>query len=136
MEDTAGFIAKSLRDFADGIGLVLGVWCREEFAGTVGCHPFDLANKRVEIGYWLAEQWQGRGIMTASCGALMDHLFRDLLMHRIEIRVAPGNYKSRAIPERLGFIQEGVLREAQLRNGCWYDLVMYSMLRDEWEARP
>jgi ribosomal-protein-serine acetyltransferase len=56
-------------------------------------------------------------------------------MHRVEIRAAPDNYKSRAIAERLGFLQEGVLREAQFRNGCWYDLVMYSMLHDEWEAR-
>jgi ribosomal-protein-serine acetyltransferase len=134
-EDTASFIVKSLREFAEGSGLVLGIWCQGEFAGTVGCHPFDLANKRVEIGYWLAERWQGKGIVTAACKALVDHLFEELHMHRVEIRAAPDNYKSRAIAIRLGFAEEGVAREAQLRNGCWYDLVMYSMLRDEWMAR-
>jgi ribosomal-protein-serine acetyltransferase len=134
-DDTRSFIEKSLNEFASGTGLALGIWCGGQFAGTVGCHPFDLANRRAEIGYWIARQWQGRGMVTAACRAVIDHLFQDLGMHRIEIRADPANDKSRRIPERLGFVQEGVAREAQYRNGSWHDLVVYSLLRDEWNAR-
>ena len=51
------------------------------------------------------------------------------------IRVATGNTKSLAIPERLGLQFEGVLRQAELVNGEYYDLALYSMLASEWRER-
>ena len=123
--DTRAFIAKSLGELAEGAGLVLGVWCAGQYAGTVGCHRFDLANHRAEIGYWLAERHQGRGIITAGCRALIGHLFGELGMERVELRAVVDNYKSRVVAERLGFREEGVLRHAQLRHGCYDDLVIY-----------
>lgn len=132
VNDTRAFISKSLGELAEGAGLVLGVWCGGRCAGTVGCHRFDLANRRVEIGYWLAERYQGRGIITAGCRAMIEHLFGELGMERVELRAVVDNYRSRAVAERLGFREEGVLRHAQLRHGCYDDLVIYGLLREEW----
>ncbi|RYF79960.1 MAG: GNAT family N-acetyltransferase [Chitinophagaceae bacterium] len=55
-------------------------------------------------------------------------------LHRIEIRCATGNDKSAAVAERLGFLKEGVLREAELVNGKQFDLAVFSQLHAEWEA--
>ena len=104
--------------------------------GATGISDLDSPNKAGEIGYWLAEDMQGRGIVTRTCHALLNDAFGELGMNRMQIRVATGNKKSLAIPERLGFQFEGVQRQAELVNGEYYDLALYSMLASEWrEAR-
>jgi ribosomal-protein-serine acetyltransferase len=50
----------------------------------------------------------------------------------VEVRAAPGNRRSRAIPERLGFRQEGILRDAEWLYDHYVDLVVYAMLADDW----
>ena len=63
--------------------------------------------------------------------------FDELGFHRVFIRAAPGNVRSRAVPERLGFVEEAVLRE-EARGAVargFHDLVVYGMLEDEWRAR-
>ena len=58
----------------------------------------------------------------------MDHAFGELGLHRVEIKAAEGNRRSRAIPERLGFEQEGILREAECVDDRYMDLVVYGLL--------
>ena len=81
----------------------------------VGVFYFGFINKdfrKGSIGYWLDNDYQGQGIMTKSCNLLIEYGFGDLNLHRVEISCAEGNTKSRAIPERLGFKQEGIFKEA------------------------
>ena len=103
--------------------------------GATGVSNLDSPNKAGEIGYWLAENMQGRGIVTRTCRALLDYAFDELEINRMQIRVATGNKKSLAIPERLGLQFEGVQRQAELVNGEYYDLALYSMLASEWRER-
>ena len=101
-------------------------------AGATDIRGLSSPNKVGEIGYWLAENMQGRGIVTRTCRALLDYAFDELEFNRMQIRVATGNRKSLAIPERLEFQFEGVQRQAELVNGAYYDLGIYSMLASEW----
>ena len=103
--------------------------------GATGISDLDSPNKAGEMGYWLAEDMQGRGIVTRTCRAILGYAFDELEINRMQIRVATGNRKSRAIPERLGLQFEGVLRQAELVNGEYYDLALYSMLASEWRER-
>ena len=100
--------------------------------GATGISDLDSPNKAGEIGYWLAENMQGRGIVTRTCRALLNYAVGELGMNRMQIRIATGNKESLAIPERLGFQFEGALRQAELVNGEYYDLALYSMLASEW----
>lgn len=135
VDDTLGFIRTSLQQFANNEGLVAGIWHEDEFAGTVGTHKIDWLNRRVEIGYWIAAKFQGRGIVTDACRALIDHAFHEWELNRVEIHCAEGNMKSCAIPKRLGFAFEGVLRQSQLLDGGYLDTHVYAVLARDW-ARP
>jgi len=88
----------------------------------------------VEIGYWLSESFQGKGLMTDAARAVVAYLFDELDLNRVEIHCAAGNVKSAAIPRRLGFTLEGTSREGQLLNGRYQDILRFSMLKREWKA--
>jgi ribosomal-protein-serine acetyltransferase len=134
VSDTLHFIETAQRQFADNTGLVAGTWYRGQLAGVIGHNRIDWENRVSWPGYWLAEGLQGKGIMTRSCRALVNHALTELNLNRIEIRCAVGNSKSRAIPERLGFQQEGVLREAEWLYDKFVDHIVYGMLKSEWQG--
>lgn len=125
------FLEKSLAKFTANNGFDAGIWLEGEFAGGIGVHYYDWENRRTEIGYWLSQAATGRGIMTACCRTVIRYLFDELHLHRVEIRCATGNLKSRRIPERLGFTLEGTLRRAQFLNDRYVDLAIYGLLRGD-----
>jgi ribosomal-protein-serine acetyltransferase len=132
-EDSLSFIRSVLEQFVTNHGFAAGVWNGERLAGTVGLHRIDWLNRRVEIGYWLAREFQGRGVMTDACRAVVTHVFGELDLNRVEIRCATGNTKSSAIPRRLGFTLDGTLRDAQFVNGRHHDLLVFGMLKRDWK---
>jgi ribosomal-protein-serine acetyltransferase len=103
-------------------------------AGGVGFHRIDWINRTTSIGYWLAADAEGRGLMTAAVTALLDYAFFEWELHRVIIEVVVGNERSQAIPERLGFREEAILREAKLLRGSHEDARLYAMLAPEWSA--
>ncbi len=104
-----------------------------EPCGVIGYNWIDSTNRACEIGYWLAESHVGRGLMKRACAALITHAFETLLLNRVNIPVAVENARSRAIPEALGFAQEGVLREAEWLYDHYVDHALYTLLRrDRW----
>lgn len=131
-DDTRKFIQTSLQQFADNAGFAAGIWEGDECIGAIGTHRLDWANRKTEIGYWLAEAQQGRGIITDACRATVHHAFREWKLNRVEIHCATGNAKSCAIPKRLGFQLEGTLREAQLLKGTQVNILIFGMLAREW----
>jgi len=113
-----------------------GVYVDGSFAAGVGLHQGEFG-VACEIGYWNTREWEGRGLVTRAVLALMGIAFDELGFHRVYIKAAPGNVRSRAIPERLGFVEEAVLREDARGAAAFgfHDLVVYGMLEDEWRAR-
>ena len=95
----------------------------------IGHHEVDRPNRSTSLGYWLDASHQGKGIMTASCRAMINHAFKELDLHRVVIRCATENHRSRAIPERLGFTLEGVARQSEWLYDHFVDLAVYGMLR-------
>lgn len=131
-EDTREFIARSIDRFAQENGFASGIWYKKKLVGCIDLHEIDWLNIQTSIGYWLSASVQGKGIMTRACRGLIDYAFQELELNRIEICCATENQKSRAIPERLGFRQEGVVRQTQRINDRFVDLVVYGMLAGEW----
>ena len=133
--DTARFIGRSIEQAEDHNGLTLGIVCDGKLAGIIGQHYVDSLNRRTEIGYWIDAEHQGRGIVTRATARLTDYAFREQDCNRVILHCAVGNLKSRAVAERLGFVQEGILREAEWLYDHYVDLVVYSMLKRVWVTR-
>jgi ribosomal-protein-serine acetyltransferase len=136
VEDTARFIGSSLEQALDDNGLTFGIVFEGALAGVIAEVYLDSGNRRTELGYWLAADHQGRGIVTRAAARLTEYAFYEQGCHRVVIHCAAGNLKSRAVAERLGFLQEGLLREAEWLYDHYVDLVIYSMLKVNWFRPP
>src|SRR5690606_8940210 len=110
---------------------VYTIWSNMEFAGLIGFKDSDWVNNKTELGYWLAEKMQGKGIVTLCTKALVKYAFNKLGMNRVQLKVAVGNSKSAAIPQRLGFQLEGIERDGELINGTYHDLQIFSLLKSD-----
>ena len=135
LEDERAFIRTYLEKFAAGEGLATGIWYLGKMAGGIGLNAISPTHRRAAIGYWVSEELQGRGLVTRACRTLMSYAFDERRLNRLEIFVAPGNTRSHAIPQRLGFTREGSMRQMAWHYDRFLDLVLYSMLADEWLAQ-
>ena len=97
-EDIASFILGALERFVSSGEITAGIWCDDHFCGVIGNHKTDRQHAFTQIGYWLAADWQQRGIMTEACRALTRHCLVELGLNRVEILCATENGKSCAIP--------------------------------------
>ena len=104
----------------------------DKIVGRIGLHHLNLQNKIGAIGYWLTEKAEKKGIITKSCKRLISFGFNEFDLNRIEIKCATTNSKSQAIPIKLNFFKEGILRQAELVNNKFLDLYVYSMLKQDW----
>lgn len=136
LEDSQAFIRQSLQGFADGKSMSAGILVNGELAGIAGYNTLDRANQHAVIGYWLGENFQGKGVMTKVAAALTDYAFKTLHLNRVEIRAAAGNTKSRRIPEKLGYVNEGSSRQAEWLYDHYVDHAIYGMLAEEWTGTP
>ncbi|PLX05908.1 MAG: N-acetyltransferase [Marinilabiliales bacterium] len=101
-----------------------------KFAGIIGFKGTDSQNKKTEIGYWLAQEFQGKGLVSRAVKILTEFAFGPMNMNRVQIKVAVKNYKSKNIPERLGYKLEGIERNGELlTGGIFTDLYVYSKLK-------
>ncbi|MBI4336981.1 MAG: GNAT family N-acetyltransferase [Chloroflexi bacterium] len=133
VEDERRWVESCLRLKAEGNGTPPLIIYREQVVGTIStAGSMDTLNKTCEVGYWVAEIYQGRGIVTRACRALVEYLFGSLDVNRVVIRVQPENRRSIAIPQRLGFTYEGIQRQASYVGGQFHNLAVYAMLAQEW----
>jgi RimJ/RimL family protein N-acetyltransferase len=115
----------------EGLHLLIVDASDDRLLGSIGIHRIVEEERRCDIGYWLAREARGRGVMTRAVRLLSAWAFGELLVDRIEIIVDPRNAASRAVAERAGFRFEGVLRSYVVINDRRRDMAMYSLLRTD-----
>lgn len=133
--DSRAFLAAALGQATRGEATQFALVVGGEVAGVVGFHAIDRRLRSTALGYWLGAAHEGQGHVTRAVASLLDLAFGELGLTRIEIRAAPDNRRSRAIPERLGFHEERVIRRAEWLGDRWVDHVVYGITADEWRAR-
>ncbi|MGE4403716.1 MAG: GNAT family N-acetyltransferase [Desulfobulbus sp.] len=129
--DTKDFIEAQLLRFQQGEALHVTIFYQDKIAGVLGYNRIDKVNGIGYVGYWLAQEYNGKGIVTESVKDLVHLGFECYSLNRIDIRCAVDNHKSRAIPERLGFQQEGVIRQAEKVYGKHLDHIVYGLLKQD-----
>ena len=112
-----------------------GLWWKKTLVGVAGLHSLDPENESCAVGYWLATEAEGQGLMGRAVARLLDHAFCELDLHRIELRAGVRNRRSRALAERLGFRHEGTARGAQALRGRYIDLAVYALEAEDWPIR-
>lgn len=123
-----------LLQFVEGSGYHLGIWYQEALVGLLD-YRLNGRNRSAELGYWLDATLQGKGIVTQACRTMVRHAFEVHQVHKVVISCAIDNPRSRAVAERLGFVQEGILRQAGRLYDRYVDMVFYGLLVDEWCTR-
>lgn len=108
------------------------IYVNNEPAGSVALVHISREHQKAEIGYWLREDLQGRGIMTESIKRLIYYVFKTTAINRLYMKIAPENKSSTIIPKRLGFRYEGTLRQDAIINGKIFDMEIYGLLKEDW----
>jgi ribosomal-protein-serine acetyltransferase len=132
LEMAREFIGRATLPVEAKKGLGFGIFRGDRFIGSIGYVSFELDTHRTEIGYWLDKDEEGKGIISASVRKMIDFAFNELRMNKVEIRCSADNIRSAAVPRRLGFKEEGLLRQSELRHGVLKDFMVFGLLRDEW----
>jgi ribosomal-protein-serine acetyltransferase len=133
VEDSADYIRSiyeaelSVREF------VTTIQFNGKFAGLIGLKftKQDKPNKKTEIGYWLAKEYQGLGIITRSARRIIKYAFDELGLNRAQIKIASANNKSIKVAERLNMKFEGTERAGELLANGFTDLRVYSILKTD-----
>lgn len=130
--DTERFIREMSRKRADGEEYGFEILHRGDLVGAIGLRVI-VPIAEAEVGYWLSAGAEGQGIVSRSTRALLRFAFEDLGMHRVVIKCAAGNARSRAVPERLGFTLEATFRERDVSpTRGRQDELLFALLRSEW----
>lgn len=103
-----------------------------EAVGGIGFTvQFDVARRSAEIGYWLGEEFWGRGIATEALIAVTDHAFSNYDVCRLYAHVFDWNHASARVLEKAGYEFEGRLRKSVTKDGQTIDQLMYAMIREK-----
>jgi ribosomal-protein-serine acetyltransferase len=132
VQELLGFIHSSLQVVAHQKGVVLWIWNQGKIVGIIHLREIDMANRQAMIGYWVGEEFRGKGFAKQATRALCGYAFRERGLNRIEIRCATGNTASQAVPQSLGFVREGVLRDKEWLYDHFVDHIVFSVLAKDW----
>jgi RimJ/RimL family protein N-acetyltransferase len=132
VQDEIDFINRCDESWENYSGSTYGIFRNEdsEYLGNIGTFGFNWTNEHCEIGYWILGKFEGLGYMTEAVIALEETLFK-VGFNRIVIRFDPLNNRSGSIPRRLGYHDEGTLRQTIKVNGSFQDLKVFSKIKSD-----
>ncbi|MDX9928782.1 MAG: GNAT family protein [Bacteroidales bacterium] len=129
-EDARIFIERVMK--SDSL-LIRTIEVNGEASGAIGVHPqSDVHRRNAEMGYWLAEDYWGRGIVTRAIGEMVDMAFGELDIDRIFARPFSNNPRSQRVLEKTGFILEGRFEKTLIKNGEYLDELIYAVRKEHW----
>ena len=132
VSDTCKYIETAIEDQKKFKSYIYGIWHENVLAGVISLQNINMLNRSANIGYWVAENFSGRGLGKLATRNLVAHTFTNLKLNRIEIRCATGNLRSQNIPVKLGFSFEGVSKQAEWLYNHFVDHKVYSLLQKDW----
>jgi ribosomal-protein-alanine N-acetyltransferase len=124
-------------DYARGSGYSFLIFDRESGRMAGGISIVNIRRgvaQSGQIGYWMGQEFAGRGLMSEALGLLVDHAFDRLRLHRIEAACIPDNQRSIRVLEKAGFRREGLLRSYLKINGLWQDHYLYALIAGDRQS--
>lgn len=139
LTDRAGAVELAeffVRSYDEQFALRWGITLRgiDHLIGTCVYNGLDAEHRRAELGYDLLPACWSQGIMGEALQAALRYAFDVMELNRIEAVTSPDNTRSRALLAKLGFTEEGCLRQRSFYRGVFWDDVFYGLLREEYPA--
>lgn len=131
VEDSQNFLKDAFRFSKGGQQFHTLIIYKDKIVGLIGFNTIRKMHQKGEIGYWIAENMQGKGIVTKAAKRLIDYGFKHLNLNRILIRVSTENIPSQRVAKRLGFTYEGTLRSDCLLYDKFLDMEIYGLLKTD-----
>ena len=127
------FVQDSIQENKDLKSLRLGLFHHTKIIGSISLLFIDYDNQTCKIGYWIDENYQGKGIVTKACQIMLLIAFQWMGLKLVIIECGIENKRSRAIPERLGFKTDKIIKNNELINGHYIDHMEYVIDFEQWE---
>jgi ribosomal-protein-serine acetyltransferase len=136
-DSTRAYIRASLEDFLRGcqVSTIIALDGGRRFIGRCGMR-INPHSSSGDIGYWIDEEYEGRGITRRAAQALVSSAFSELGLKRIDLRTSVQNKRSRALAERLGFAFDGIHARGLRFSNRTDDLALYSVTAEQWTGTP
>ncbi len=130
--NTVTFAERMQQRWNEATDWAFTIFLAEQIAGHISLMGYEALADLAEVGYWLRSDLCGRGLMTEAAGAVVDFAFDHVGCHRLELRAAESNPGSIRVAEKLGFVREGLLREAnRAPDGGRYNMHLFGLLATE-----
>ncbi len=105
----------------------------QRIIGSCSFHTWMLYHHRAEIGYEIFDEaLKGKGLMTEAIKPIIAFGFEQMELHRIEALIEPHNQPSLKLVKKLGFQEEGLLRQHYLKDRVFEDSVMFALLKEDY----
>lgn len=108
----------------------------DEILGLISLVSVDFLNQSAELHIMIGDEVnRGKGIGTFAVCAMVYHAFFNMNLHRVELTVLESNLRARHLYEKVGFVKEGLKRKAKYKNGEFADMLLYSMLKEDYSSK-
>lgn len=130
--DELKYIESNFKDWMAGVTFNFGIFRKvdRKYLGSCGGHRISWDDRRIELGYWLIKEGEGQGFMSEAVKAVEAEFFR-IGFHRIEIRCDPKNLRSSKIAKKLGYKEEGILRDNLFCENRYWDTQVFAKLSNK-----
>ncbi|TDM02222.1 GNAT family N-acetyltransferase [Macrococcus carouselicus] len=123
-----------MKNFGAGKSVTLVIHYQQKAAGMIDFHNINPSNRSADIGYWLSEDLQGKGIMTRAVTGMCSLGFNSFNFNRITLTIECDNLPSQKVAERSGFMLEGKLRSYLKNRDDYKDAYFYSLLKHDGQS--
>ena len=133
LDEQISYISHCISDYELYKGIMYSVSSDGDIIGTIALNSIDYENRSCGVGYWVSEEFAGKGIATRCCSRLIDHCFNDLNLHRFVLEAAIENIASCRVAEKLGLRLEGVIKDREWLYDRFLDANLYAVTKPEWD---
>ncbi len=135
IDEQISYISNCISDYELYKGIMYSIIFEGVIIGTIGLNSIDYENKGCAVGYWVSEEYAGKGIATRCCSRLIGHCFNDLNLHRFVLEATIENIASCRVAEKLGMRLEGVTKDREWLYDRFLDANLYAVTKPEWNNR-
>ena len=135
LDEQISYISHCILDYELQKGIMYSIRFDGEIIGTMELNSIDHENRSCGVGYWVSQEFAGKGIATRCCSRLIDHCFNDLNLHRFVLEATVENIASCRVAEKLGMRLEGVTKDREWLYDRFLDANLYAVTKTEWNNR-